>query len=132
MSTGGSIQDFSIRGRTFPVAADADATRKLGGFENALEMNGDGATARLVKTRVGWSVGGVVLSINDTRGDQEFLQEILDGVEADEDGFYTIAITFANGATYQGRGTIVEGVEGSSQNTTVGVSLAGPGTLTKQ
>ena len=131
MATGGSIQEISIRGRVFAVAADADASRKLGGFENEVQMNGDG-TARIVKTRVAWSIGGLTLSINDNRGDQEFLQEIADGVEADDDGFYTVSATFASGATYQGRGTIVDANEWASQNTTTGVALSGPGNLTKQ
>jgi hypothetical protein len=131
MSTGGSIEAVSIRGRNFAVAADADAARKLGGFESAVEMNGDG-TARVVKTRTGWALTGLTLDINDVRGDQEFLQDIADGREADVDGFYAIAITYASGATYSGRGTITEGVEGASMNTTAGVGFAGPGKLTKQ
>lgn len=131
MSTGGSIQEVTIRGRTFPVAADADASRKLGGYENEVQMNGDGS-ARIVKTRVSWSLDGLTLSINDNRGDHEFLQDIADGVEADDDGFYTVSVTFASGATYQGRGTVTGEIAWGSQNTTAGTALAGPGTLTKQ
>jgi hypothetical protein len=131
MSTGGSIEAVEIRGRVFAVAADADATRKFGGFENEVQLNGDG-TARIVKTRVGWSITGLTISIDDMRADQEFLQDIANGKDADPDGFYSCSVTFASGATYSGRGIVTDAVEGASQNSTLGCSLTGPGTLTKQ
>ena len=131
MSTGGSIESVSIRGRTFAVAADADASRKLGGFSNALEMNGNG-TARVIKTREGWALTGIVVDVNDTRADQEFLQDIADGVNADVNGFFTMGITYASGATYSGRGILTEQLEYSSMKTTCSLSLQGPGELTKQ
>jgi len=129
--SGGSIEAVEIRGRGFAVAADADATRKFGGFENEVQMNGDG-TGRVVKTRVGWAITGLTLAIDDVRGDQEFLQDIADGKDADPDGFYSMSVTFASGATYSGRGIVTDAVEGSSQNSTLGCSLMGPGKLTKQ
>ena len=33
-AVGGSIQEVILAGRTFAVAADAEAQRKLGGWEN--------------------------------------------------------------------------------------------------
>jgi hypothetical protein len=131
MSVGGSIEEVTIGGHAFSVAADADVTRQLGGFTNAVEMNGD-ATGRVIKTRTGWSLTGIALSINDFRGDHEFLQTVADGKDADADGFYPVTITYASGLTYQGRGIVTETIEYASQNTTIGVSLAGPGQLTKQ
>jgi hypothetical protein len=68
-AVGGSIESVSIKGRGFAVAADADASRKLGGFENENQMNGNGTT-RTIKTRVGWMVSGLSLSLDDTMGDQ--------------------------------------------------------------
>lgn len=131
MSTGGSIQEVSIRGRNFAVAADADATRKLGGFEPTLEANGN-ATVRKILTRVPWAIGGLTLDCDQDRGDQEFLQDIADGKEADPDGYYAITVTYASGTTYQGRGTITETLEYNSMNTTCAVGLGGPGKLTRQ
>jgi hypothetical protein len=131
MSTGGSIESVSIRGRNFSVAADADVTRKLGGFENEVQMNGN-ATARVVKTRVAWMLSGITIDVNDVRADHEFLQDIANGVNADVDGFFTVSITYASGAVYSGRGIITDTIEYASQNTTAGVSLSGPGELTKQ
>ena len=131
MSTGGSIQEISIRGRNFAVAADADATRKLGGFEATLEANGN-ATVRKILTRVPWAIGGLTVDVDQDRGDQEFLQDICDGKEADPDGYYPVTVTYASNTTWQGRGTIVEALEYNSMNTTASVALGGPGKLTRQ
>ena len=123
---GGSIQAVSIRGRNFPVAADADASRKVGGFENEIQPNGDG-TARKIMTRVAWMISGITLEINEDRGDQAFLQEI-----ADLDDFVDMTITFASQRTWMGKGTITDEINFSSQNSTAGVTFSGPGSLTQQ
>ena len=125
-AVGGSIQEISIRGRIFPVAADADNNRKLGGFENEVSSNGDGS-ARIIKTRVPWMLGGLTVEVDETRNDQAFLQEIADG-----NTFEVVTITFASGATYQGSGTISDTLEFSSQSSTAEVTLSGPQKLTKQ
>lgn len=125
-AVGGSIESVALDGRLFSVAADADSTRKLGGFENEHQSNGDG-TGRMLKTRVGWSVDGLTLSIDDTRGDAEYLQELQDGLDE-----FPIAITYASGTVYQGTGQIVGETGTSSQNTTGSVALMGSGKLTPQ
>ncbi len=126
MATGGSIESVSIAGRTFSVAADADSNRKLGGFMNEVQQNGDG-TARMVKTRESWMIDGLQLSIDDSRGDQEFLQGVADG-----DAFEPCLITYVSGESYQGEGTITGDLQTGSQNTTASVVLMGTGTLTRQ
>jgi hypothetical protein len=123
---GGSIEAISLRGRPFPVASDAEATKNLGGSTNEVQMNGDG-TARLVKSRVGWSIDGLQIEINDDKADHEFLQEIADGKD-----YVAITVTFASGVCYQGTGQIVDEIGSSSQNATATIKLAGPGTLTQQ
>ena len=125
-AVGGSIESISIRGRLFPVAADAEVQRKLGGFENELQPNGDGS-ARLIKTRVPWMLDGLTVEIDEDRGDHEFLQEI-----ADDSDYVPVTITFASGSTWQGRGTISGELQVSSQNATASFSLGGPGALTQQ
>ena len=72
MAIGGSIEEITLSGRSFAVAADAEAQRKLGGFENEVLANGNG-TARLIKTRVPLSIDGLTLEVDDDRGDQEYL-----------------------------------------------------------
>lgn len=123
---GGSIESVTIDGRIFAVAADAESQRKLGGFENEVQMNGDG-TGRIIKTRIPPVVDGLTISIDDDNEDSEFLQERANGKV-----FFPFAITYASGNTYQGVMMITGEVQVSSQNATAAVSLMGTGELTKQ
>jgi hypothetical protein len=123
---GGSIESVQIDGRNFAVAADAESNRKLGGFENEKQANGDGTT-RTVKTRVPWKLDGISLSIDDARGDLEFLQQRQNG-NVD----FACIITYASGISYQGTGTITGEVQASSQNATAPITLEGSGVLTRQ
>jgi len=123
---GGPIESISIAGRLFAVAADAEVNRKLGGFENETESNGDG-TARVIKTRVPWGLDGLSISVDDANDDQEFLQDI-----ADKNGNSVIVVTFASGSVYQGLGSIVGEMQFSNLKSTAPISLMGPGVLTKQ
>lgn len=125
-AVGGSIEAITLDGRNFPVAADAEANRKLGGFENEVQANGDG-TARLIKTRVPLGLDGLTLEVDDSRADHEFLQAL-----SNRNDFFPIAITYASGAVYQGSAQLVGETQVSSQSATASVSLMGPGVLTKQ
>lgn len=125
-AVGGSIQEVYLNGRAFSVAADADSNRKIGGLENEVKANGDGS-ARYIKTRVPWSADGLTLSVDDNRGDHEYLQSL-----ADQPDPFPITATYASGVTYQGTGTIVGEMTFSSQNATVSLGLAGEGKFTKQ
>lgn len=125
-AVGGSIEEVTLSGRSFAVAADAEAQRKLGGFENEVLANGNG-TARIIKTRVPLAIDGLTIEVDDSRADQEFLQEL-----ADRPDFWVLAITYASGITYQGTAQIVGENPASSQSATAAISLMGPGVLTKQ
>ncbi len=125
-AVGGSIEEITLSGRPFAVTADAEAQRKLGGFENEVQANGNG-TARIIKTRVPLSIDGLTVEVDDGRGDQEFLQDL-----ADRNNFFVVAITYASGSTYQGTAQMVGENPASSQSATAVVSLMGPGRLTKQ
>lgn len=125
-AVGGSIESISLEGRNFAVAADAEAQRKLGGFENEVMSNGDG-TARLVKTRVPLALDGLTVEVDDDRGDHEFLQAL-----TNRNDFFPIAITYASGMTYQATAQLTGEIQASSQNATASISLMGPGVLTKQ
>lgn len=126
MATGGSIESVGLAGRTFSVAADANGDRKLGGFTNEVQSNGDGS-ARIIKTREPWMLDGLQLALDDFADDQEFLQDLADGKD-----FFVVDITYASGAVYNGRGMITGDLQGSSQNTTGTVVLNGPQKLTRQ
>lgn len=123
---GGSIESVTFKGREFAIAADAEVQRKLGGWENEVQANGN-ATARLIKTRVPLSLDGFTVEVDDARGDHEFLQEL-----ANLNDFWDLGITYASGAVYQATAQIVGEMQVSSQNATAVVSLMGPGILTKQ
>lgn len=125
-AVGGSIEEVTLSGRSFAVATDAEAQRKLGGFENEVLANGNG-TARIIKTRVPLSIDGLTIEVDDSRADQEFLQEL-----ADRSDYFVVAITYASGITYQGTAQIVGENPASSQSATAAISLMGPGVLTKQ
>lgn len=125
-AVGGPIESISLDGRIFSVAADADSNRKIGGTENEVQPNGDG-TARLIKSRATSMLDGLTLSIDDTRGDAEYLQDLQDRKD-----FFAVSVTYASGVTYQGTMQIVGETQISSANTTAAISLAGTGKLTQQ
>ena len=125
-ATGGSIESVTLKGRTFSVAFDADSQRKLGGFENDVQANGDG-TSRLLKTRVPWSAADLTLSTDDLNGDQEFIQQLADGND-----LFPIVATYASGAIFNGSGQITGELQASSANATTTVSLMGSGVFAIQ
>lgn len=123
---GGSIESVSLDGRLFAVTADAEVQRKLGGFENEVQANGDG-TARQLKTRVPCMFDGLAVEVDDTRGDHEFLQSLADGSD-----FFPVVVTYASGESYQGTMQISGELQMSNQNATAAFSLAGSQALTRQ
>lgn len=123
---GGSIESISLAGRLFAVAADAESQRKLGGFENEVQSNGDGG-ARIIKTRMPLKLDGVAIEIDDARGDQEYIKGLADGND-----FFPIVITYASGESYQGRAMLTGETQASSQSATMPITLEGPGELTRQ
>lgn len=123
---GGSIESVSFDGREFSVAADADVNRRLGGKQNTIEMNGN-QTGRIIQTATGWALTGLTVEVDDTKGDQEFLQQI-----ADSGSTSKIAVTYASGVVWQGQGTIVDELGSNNQSTTATVSLGGAGKLVPQ
>lgn len=122
---GGSIESITLDGQIFSVAADADSQRKLGGYENEVQANGDG-TARMVKTRTPWMLDGITVAVDDVRGDNEFLQSL-----ADRNEYFPVIITYAGGATFTGNGMITGELQVSSQNATAAFTLHGQKALTQ-
>lgn len=125
-AVGGPILILTINGRPFPVAADAESNRKLGGFENEVEANGDGS-ARIIKTREPLMLEAVPVEIDDNRADHEYLQDQANGLN-----FIPIAITYASGITWQASAQLTGPLDASSKNATMPVTLKGPGLLTRQ
>jgi len=122
----GSIREISLSGRIFSVSADSDPSRKLGGFANEGQANGDGSM-RVVQVRELWTVDGLTISMDDDRGDEEFLQNL-----ADAGDLFVITVTYAGNITYQGSGQITGEITRASQAGTGDIALTGPGKFTKQ
>jgi len=123
---GGSVLALNLAGRNFSVAADSDAQTKRGGWENEQSPNGDGS-ARLIKTRVAWSVADVAVDTDNINGDPEFIQNL-----ADQKGNFSVAITLTDGTVHNGTGQIVGEPVYSAAAGTTALGLAGPGKLTQQ
>ena len=123
---GGSIVALTLKGRRFAVAADAEAQRNVGGFENDVQANGDGS-GRIVKTRKPWSLTGITVEVDDSRGDHEFLQDLADLPDP-----FPCSVEFASAIVFQGQGTITGELAASSTNATSSLSLMGPGKFTPQ
>ena len=123
---GGPIENVSINGRIFTVAADADTQRKLGGNMLDTGHNGDG-TSRILVTKESWGIEGLMLVCDDDRDDQGFIQELNKRPK-----FSDITITYASGAVWSGSGLVAGDNTFSNLTSTMTVSLKGSGELTRQ
>lgn len=122
----GSMESITIDGQSFAVTADAETSRKLGGFENEVQSNGNGS-ARTVKQRVPWSLTGIAIEIDDTAGDQEFLQSLQNSNRE-----VPVTATYASGVTYQATGQITGEVVFNNMSSTASLDLSGGGEMTSQ
>ena len=133
MSTGGAIREISIAGRIFAVPADNDVTKRLGGRQVEFQPNGDGISGRYIETPTGWTLDGVQVSIDENKGDGDFLKGIQGGTNPTKrDDAYDVTITEASGHTRQGRGRITGELNFSTQNATATFTMMGPGSLALQ
>ncbi len=123
---GGSIEEVTLAGRSFAVAADSDSSRSIGGFFNESIANGDGS-ARLIKTRNLWKLEGISLVLDDSNGDHKYLQDL-----ANQKRYFPQTFTFASGATLEGTGQIEGDIMLASQTQTSDLSFCGPGNLEQQ
>ena len=122
---GGPLETVAIAGREFRCTADADVSRKLGGFEGEYQANGDGS-ARRIMTPIMWMLGGMTVEVDDDNGDQEFLESVKNSQD-DVD----IVATFVSGANYAGRGNINGELSYSNNSAAASFDLSGPGELKK-
>lgn len=75
-AVGGPIRDITIAGRTFQVDGENEIEMFLGGWTNEIVSNGDGS-ARLIKTPKTGQANKLPLVIDDSRGDEAFIQEVM-------------------------------------------------------
>ncbi|WP_432631798.1 hypothetical protein [Brachyspira sp.] len=100
-AVGGPIRDVTIEGRTFQVDGENEVEMFLGGWTNEVVANGDGS-ARLIKSPKAGQANKLPLVIDDSRGDEAFIQEIMNRHE-----FIKISFTDINEHVYAGEMQLV-------------------------
>lgn len=100
-AVGGPIREVNIAGRPFQVGGDNEVEFFPGGWTNEVESNGDGSS-RLIKSPKTGQLNKVPIVIDDSRGDEAFLQEIMNKHE-----FVKIYFTDINEHVYGGEMQIV-------------------------
>ena len=123
----GSLIEFSVNGRPFKCAADADGNTDMGGKENEFRANGDGVTGRFIQTAKGWKLSGINFAIDEDNDDLEFLQNIADGGKP-----VTMKASYSDGTVRSGKGNVTGAIEVSSMNGTAPLTLEDPGKFQKQ
>lgn len=126
-ATGGSVKEWSLRGRSMKADGEADVKMTLGGYSNEAKANGD-LSARQIKTAMLPSVEGLVTEIDHEKDDLSFLQEVADG-----GAFEPFTITYVDGTTFQGKAQLVGDLPAyGSKEATCEVKLAFTGKITPQ
>jgi hypothetical protein len=124
MAGGGPIESITIKGRRFAVDAESDMDLNLGGYTNELKPNGDGSFRSVKSRRLAMAKGGA-LSVDNDRGDNEFLQSV-----ADEINPVDVDITLVDGTVYSGNMAIVGEFVYKTKDAICEVELSG--TMEKQ
>ncbi len=93
----GDIRQLMIKGRELDVKGeDANVYIDLGGFSDEAGINGNGSMHITQRRKVA-GFSDCPISIDDSRQDLEYIQEIVDAGE-----LVPITITLASGITYSG------------------------------
>ena len=77
MSIAGAMRSLTINGRGFKVAHDGSGNKAMGGRNNEVAMNGD-ESFRVLQTIMPGSFSDIQVELDDSRGDQEYIQELSD------------------------------------------------------
>lgn len=116
----GDIRQLKWFGRELDIKGeDANVTLDLGGYLNEATINGNGSFHN-TRRRKKALVGDVPVSIDDARGDLEFLQEKAD---AGEPG--ALSITLASGVSYTGNMMITGELRKSTGDGTATLTFEG-------
>lgn len=120
MARAGDIRQLTWFGREFDVKGeDANVMIDLGGFTAEAGINGNG-TLHGTKRRKKASVADVPVSLDDSRGDLEFLQEKADAGEAGP-----LSITLASDVTYSGSMVLVGDIKKATGDGTASLTWEG-------
>ncbi|MBQ7752912.1 MAG: hypothetical protein IJR80_04565 [Treponema sp.] len=116
---GGALESIVINGRRFTCDAEDEPKFKLPGFENEVVANADG-TYRQKKTRVPGTITDINIVTDDSRGDQQFIQETADNLD-----FVAISGTKVDGTLVSGSMQITDEKTLDGKANTMSISLAG-------
>jgi hypothetical protein len=117
-AVGGSSIDITINGRSFGISADADIAQSLKNYENEVRSNGDGSI-RIIKKIVPQMLESLVLSIDDSNADMEFLSATYDSLSQ-----FDFAVRFPSGVIYTGRGVFTGDMKRQTENAAAEVSIS--------
>jgi len=124
MATGGPLESVTIDNRRFAVDGEVNADIKLAGFINELKANGD-KTFRITKSVKPGKIDKIPIVIEDSRGDLEFIQDVIDSTE-----FVPCDVTLVTGVVFSGNMQITGDPAESTKEATMEITLEG--TLKRQ
>ena len=117
---GGDIRQLTIKGREFDVKGeDANVTVDAGGFTNETGLNGNGSL-HVTQRRKTAGLSDCPVSLDDTRKDLEFLQEIADAGDP-----VPVNLTLASGITYSGSLVLIGEIRKASGDGTATLEMRG-------
>jgi len=119
MASGGPLESITINNRRFPVDGEVNAMLSHAGFTNEIKPNGDG-TSRIVKTAKTAKLKAVPIVIDNSRGDMEFIQEIMDSHE-----FVPCFANEVDGTVWEGSVMIAGDPEKSIKESTMEIEVHG-------
>ena len=117
---GGDIRQMMVNGREFDVAPESNVTYRLGGFSNESAPTGNGNMHTTQRRKLG-GFESLPLSVDPSREDIEFLQDIADSGEP-----VPMFMTLADNTTYGGSLAIQGSVDPNSGDGQVEISALGP------
>lgn len=115
----GCVESIVINGRRFTCDAEDKCSVTLGGFDNEVKPNGDG-TNRLIKSRHAGKIEGLNVIVDNSKDDQEFLQESQDSLE-----FFDVSATEIDGTVLGGKMQLTESLPNDLKEGSVGITLEG-------
>jgi hypothetical protein len=115
----GDIRHCTIKGREFDPAPEASPTIMLSGYTNDAAPTGNGNMQLTAKRKLG-GIDSLDLSIDDTRQDLEFLQDLADSGET-----VPVTLTLASGIAYNGSLAITGEIQKNTGDGKASLSMRG-------
>lgn len=114
---GGAARQAIISGREFDPANESSPTIILSGVTKENMATGNGSMHTNSNRKLG-GVDDLSLSLDGSRNDLEYLQELANG---DED--FSLSVTLANGNTYSGTGQFEGEINFASNDGTISLAF---------